>query len=806
MKRQEFNDILKKRVLVLDGATGTELQKRGMPLGVCPEQWVLENPEKIIEIQKAYRDAGSDVVYTCTFGGNRVKLAEFGLADKTEEINQRLAELSRQAAGKDGLVAGDLAPTGQFIRPFGDVPFETAVDVYKEQVRGLLKGGVDLFIIETMMDIQEARAALIAVRETCDLPVCVSMTFDQSGRTLTGTNPVTALITLQALGADAVGCNCSTGPADMLKVISAMQPYAKIPLIAKPNAGLPKLVDNKTVFDMTPEEFGTHIPAFIPAGVGLIGGCCGTSPKYIEQVRTRVKGLKPVLPQPQEIFAISSARKTVFAGQGRPIAVIGERINPTGKKKLQEELREGKTMEVRKFAQEQIEKGATILDVNVGMPGIDERETMVKMVELLAPMVDTPLCLDSASPEVLEAALRIYPGRALINSISGEQSRITKLLPIAAKYGAAFVLLPLSDAGVPETAAERFSIIENVFSKAKQYGYHKHDLVVDGLVMTVSSDQKAAQETLKVINWCTNSFNACTVVGLSNVSFGLPERGWVNSAFLAMAASHGLTMVIANPSSELLMQIKMASDVLTERDKNSMQYIAFCAQAGGSKQEDKAQKPTMSAPERLYDAVLKGDKDNIPALLETALKDGLSAQDAVEQRLIPAIMQVGELFDKKTYYLPQLIQSAETMKAAFEILEPLLAAGPAPAKKKTTAVLATVKGDIHDIGKNIVGLMLKNYGFIVHDLGKDVSAEEIVQKAIETKAEIIGLSALMTTTMVEMKKVVDLARSKGIASKFIIGGAVVNDQYAKEIGADGYAGDAHAAVKLAEQLASAGKP
>ena len=800
MNRQQFSDILKKRILVLDGATGTELQKRGMPTGVCPEQWVLEHPEVIIEIQQAYRAAGSDVVFTCTFGGNRVKLAEFGLGDKAEEINQKLAELSRKAAGKDGLAAGSLGPTGQFIRPFGDVPFETAIDVYKEQVRGLLKGGVDFFIIETMMDIQEARAALLAVRETCELPVCVTMTFDQSGRTLTGTDPITALITLQALGASAVGCNCSTGPADMLRVISAMQPYAKIPLIAKPNAGLPKLIDNKTVFDMKPEEFGSHIPAFIPAGVGLIGGCCGTSPKYIEQVRSRIKGLKPVSPDPQKVLAVTSARKTVFAGPGRPTVVIGERVNPTGKKKLQEELREGKTIEVRKFAQEQIEQGATVLDVNVGMPGIDERATMIKMVELLAPLVDAPLCLDSASPEVLEAALRIYPGRALINSISGEQSRITKLLPVAAKYGAAFVLLPLSDEGVPETAAERFAIIKKVFNKAKRHGYEKHDLVVDGLVMTISSDQKAAQETLKVISWCTDSFGCCTVVGLSNVSFGLPERGWVNAAFFAMAASRGLCMVIANPSSELFMQIKMASDALTARDKNSMHYIAFCTKGGKGGTEKKEQKQVVSAPEQVYNAVLQGDRDNIKTILELALKEGLSAQDAVEQRLVPAIMQVGELFDKKIYYLPQLIQSAETVKAAFEFLEPLLAAGPQPAKKKAIAVLATVKGDIHDIGKNIVGLMLKNCGFIVHDLGKDVSAEDIVQKADETKAELVGLSALMTTTMVEMKHVISLARSKGVASRFMIGGAVVNEQYAQEIGADGYAADAHAAVKLAERL------
>jgi len=792
---------MREHVLVLDGATGTELQKRGMPLGVCPEQWVLDNPGVLVAIQKEYRDAGSDVVYTCTFGGNRIKLAEFGLGDKTREINQCLAELSRKAMGKDGLVAGDLAPTGQFIKPFGNVPFEDAVDVYKEQVRGLLDGGVDFFVIETMMDIQEARAALLAVKESCDLAVCVSMTFDQAGKTLTGTDPVTALITLQALGADAVGCNCSTGPQDMLNIISAMRPYARIPLLAKPNAGLPKLIDGKTVFDMMPDKFGSFMLSFISQGVGLIGGCCGTSPEYIKQIRSQVTRMKPVPPDPKRIFAVNSARKTVFAGSDRPLVVIGERINPTGKQKMQEELKEGKTLEVKKFAQEQIEKGASILDVNVGMPGINERDTMIKIVEQLSAIAEAPLCLDSASPEVLEAALRMYPGRALINSISGEKSKLKKLLPLAAKYGAAFILLPLSEKGVPETAEERIQIIENVFAEAQKFGYQKHDFVVDGLVMTVSSDQKAAQETLKVISWCTNMFGCNTVVGLSNVSFGLPERGWINATFLAMAAGHGLTMVIANPSNDMLMRIKMASDVLTSRDPNSMRYIGFCWENKEEAERPRTHKRVLKPAEQLYDAVLMGDRDNIRTLLDAALREGLSASDAVEQRLIPAIMQVGILYEKKIYYLPQLIQSAETLKDAFEILEPLLAPGKKSGRKKAIVVLATVKGDIHDIGKNIVALMLRNYGFTVHDLGKDVPAEEIIRKATETKADIVGLSALMTTTMVEMKQVIDHARKSNLGSRFMVGGAVVNEHYAKEIGADGYAKDAHAAVKLAESLA-----
>lgn len=801
MNKKDFLDYLRQSVMVLDGATGTELQKRGMPRGVCPEIWAIENPDVIINIQSDYIKAGSNTVYTCTFGGNRVKLSEFGLGDRVVEINRKQAQLSKEAVGENGFVAGDLAPTGLFVRPFGDMPFEEAVDIYKEQVKGLLEGGVDFFVIETMMDIQEARAALIAVKESCDLPVCVSMTFDANGRTLTGTDPVTALVTLQSLGADVVGCNCSTGPQDMIKIIKAMKPYAKVPLIAKPNAGLPKLIDGKTQFDMSPEEFGSYVKEFVEAGVNLLGGCCGTSPLYIKEISKNINGLKPKAPDARKVSAVTSARSTVFVDPEEPVAVVGERINPTGKKKLQEELRQGKTSEVRRFALEQVEKGAKILDVNAGMPGIDEKETMVKIVELLVPMVDAPLCLDSSSPEVLEAALRVYPGRALINSISAEKVKLEKLLPITAKYGAMFILLPLSDEGVPQTAEERYEIVESVFNEASGYGFEKEDIVVDGLVMTVSADQKAALETLKVIDWCTNTFGCGTIVGLSNVSFGLPERGWINSAFLAMAIGRGLTMAILNPSSDTLMSIKMASDVLKVKDKNSKKYIEYFANIKDDKPVTVEKKNTASAVERVYEAVVKGDRENVRQFIDDALKEGVEPSVIVDNHLIPAITRVGDLYDKKEYFLPQLIQSAEAMKEAFGFVEPLLKKEESDGKNsKVGVVLATVKGDIHDIGKNIVGLMLKNYGFEVFDLGKDVSAEQIVKKAKEMNAAIIGLSALMTTTMLEMGEVVSLAKKEGIASKIMIGGAVVNDDYAKEIGADGYCQDAYGAVKLAGKL------
>lgn len=799
MDRIAFKRLTQEKVIILDGATGTQLQKRGMPAGVCPEQWVIEHPEVIIDVQKAYIDAGADIVYTCTFGGNRVKLDEFGLGEKTFEFNKRLAQLSRQAAGSKALVAGDIAPTGRFIKPFGDMLFEECVDAYKEQVEGLLEGGVDLFVIETMMDIQEARAALLAVKESCSLPVMVSMTYDSDKRTLTGTDPVTALITLQSMGADAVGCNCSTGPTDMIEIIKLMKPYAKVPLLAKPNAGLPKLINGVSVFDMGAEEFGSYTADFAEAGVTLLGGCCGTSPEYIRELFIRSFGLTPKSVQSKTYCALTSSRKTVFFGEDMPVTVVGERINPTGKKKLQEELRQGMISEVQHLAEEQIGKGAQILDVNVGMPGIDERKTMIEVVEHLNSTVNVPLCLDSSSPEVLEAGLRIFPGRALVNSISFEKQKIEKLLPIAAKYGAMFVLLPLSDDGVPEYMDQRKDIVLKVFEEAQKYDYKKNDIVVDGLVMTVSSNQKAALETLKLIEWCSREFGCSTIMGLSNVSFGLPERSWVNAAFLAMAVDRGLTLAIANPSSDVLMNIKMACDVLSARDNGSINYISRFA---GEKHIHEPEKNTEErTSDRIYDAIIKGKKEEIVELIGFAIKEKIPPEDIVDRLLIPAINEVGMLFDEKKYFLPQLIRSAETMKIGFDQVEPLLKAeGIQKKKEETTIILATVKGDIHDIGKNIVGLMLKNYGFKVHDLGKDVSAERIVSEARRTGAQIVGLSALMTTTMVEMKEVISLAKKEKLNCRFMIGGAVVNEDYAREIGADGYSKDAYEAVALAKKL------
>jgi len=804
MVKDNIQDAVRKKICFLDGATGTELQARGMPDGVCPELWCIDNPECISSIHRDYKDAGADIVYACTFGANRYKLEQYGSVD-VGRINRDLALLAKKAAGDSAWVAGDIAPTGRFIEPFGDLGFEDAVNCYKEQALGLIDGGVDLFVIETMIDIQEARAALIAVKEVSDLFVMVSMTYEPHGCTLNGTDPMTALITLQSLGADALGCNCSTGPDDMIHIIRSMKPYAKVPLIAKPNAGLPRLVDGKTTFDMGPEEFKSFGKAFVEAGVNLLGGCCGTTPEHIRALKKEIGGLGPKPPVRESISAVSSARKTKILDKDAPVTIIGERINPTGKKDLQHELAEGKMSLVRTYAREQASAGAGLLDVNAGMPGIDEVGTLKDMVCELAIKQDTPLCIDSSNIEAIETVLRIYPGRALINSISGEEQKLDRLLEIAAKYGSMFILLPLAGRKIPKTCEQRQVIIEDIFAKALVYGFTKDDIIVDAITMAVSADQGAAVETLRTIQWCSKEFGIHTVLGLSNVSFGLPERKWINAAFVAMAASHGLSMAIANPMSDEFMSIKLASDVLTTKDRQATAYIERYSRAdrsgpGGSGSGPLAERPEdLPIDKKVYNAVIEGNREDITDIIDQAITQKADLQMLVSDSMIPAIRKVGELYDKKVYFLPQLIASAEAMKKGFEHIEPYLKQAGAKDEKRARVILATVRGDIHDIGKNIVGLMLKNYGFDVIDLGKDVPTQTIVDAIREYNPDIVGLSALMTTTMTNMKDTIEHVVKEGLSCRFMVGGAVVTRTYAQSIGAS-YAKDGVDAVRVAEGL------
>jgi len=651
-----LKDRIRERIIILDGATGTELHKRGMPPGVCPEIWCLENPDIISDVHAGYRDAGADIVYTATFGANRIKMSQYGAYDVVE-INRELTLLARRAVGVDVLLAGDICSTGRFVRPFGDLDFEEAIEAYKEQVGGLLDGGVDLFVIETMMDIQETRAALIAVKELTDKFTIVTMTYEENGRTLNGTDPVTALITLQ-IGADAVGCNCSTGPEEMIKLIEAMKPWATIPLVAKPNAGMPELVDGKTMFNMSEDRFASFGAEFVSKGVNLLGGCCGTTPEHIRRLKETVAGRRPVLPVRDSISALSSARASVILEGERTLSIVGERINPTGKKALQQELREGRMSLVRTMAKEQENRGASLLDVNAGMPGIDEKETMLDAIGNLSVASELPLVIDSSNIDVIEAALRLYPGRALINSISGESEKTARLLPVAAKYGAMFILLPLADGNVPETAEERKKIIEDVFEKAAALGFTKADIAVDGLFMAASSNFKAPMETLKTIEWSSNVFKANTIVGLSNVSFGMPERKWLNASFLAMAISKGLTMAIANPEVEEFINTKLAGDVLAGRDRDASRYISHFSQMPPKVKQGDASSPEAPA-DPVFQAILDGNREDIEQLLSGAMDSGMGAQKMVDESMIPAITEVGALFDRREYFLPQLIASAE---------------------------------------------------------------------------------------------------------------------------------------------------
>lgn len=816
MTKKEFREFVNKGPIILDGATGTNLMAAGMPIGVCPEAWILEHKEVLLNLQRGYVEAGTNIVYAPTFTGNRIKLEEYGLADRITEINTELVRLSREAVGDKALVAGDMTMTGQQLFPLGELMFEELVEVYKEQASILDKAGADLFVVETMMSLQECRAAVLAIKEVSDKPVMVTLTYNEDGRTLYGTPPEAAVVVLQSLGVDVIGINCSTGPMEMIEPVKIMAEYATIPILAKPNAGLPELVDGETVYRMTPEEFAEAGAALVEAGAAIVGGCCGTTPEHIAALTAKVKGMELITPLKSHRRILSSERKAVEIDLDGNFLVVGERINPTGKKKLQAELREGRLDLVRNMAMDQESNGAAILDINMGMNGIDELQMMKKVIYEVSSTVDCPLCIDSSHVDVIEEALKIYPGRALINSISLETEKMEKLLPVAAKYGAMFILLPLSDAGLPQNIAEKKAIINEIYDKALALGMSHADIVVDGLVATIGANANAAVECFETIDYCKNEKKLPTICGLSNISFGLPERGYVNTAFLTMAINRGLTMAIANPSQDLLMNAAFASDMLLNRPSSDIRYIEHMnkfteknaqfetvrvnkAAASGEAASGEGRVSKELSENPVFKAVLKGSKETIISEVDKVLADGAEPDAIINDYLIPAINEVGELFNSKKYFLPQLIGSANTMKEAIDYLEPKMerksAGGDMP-----TLVIATVEGDIHDIGKNLVVLMLKNYGYNVIDMGKDVKCEDIVDLAIKEDAAIIGLSALMTTTMMRMKDVVELCKEKGCKSKVVIGGACITQSFADEIGADGYSKDAADCVKLVERL------
>ena len=781
------------------------LQARGLTAGVSPEVWCLSNPDVLKGIHLDYARAGANVLTTNTFGGTRFKMpADIDIAD----FNRAMANAARRAADEAGgnvFVAGSVGPTGHFLKPLGDLTSEELVEGYKEQMRGLVDGGVDLLLMETHFDIAELRAAIVAAREVCSLPVGASMTFE-NGVSLTGTSPEVFVETVANMGVDLVATNCSAGPEQMVAVVEQMLAVSPVPVLVMPNAGLPELdASGNTVFRLNPTSFAEQTRKFAEMGVRCMGGCCGTTPDHIAALCKAVADVpcKPVEDRSSGLVVTSRASLVRF-GARYPVRIIGERINPTGKKQLISELQNGQFTTCMMFVQEQLDSYAPLLDVNVGAPMVDETVLLPELIQRIVAQHPVPLAVDTSNMDALEKALTVYPASPLVNSISGEPGRMERLGPLCRKYGAPFILLPLKGRKLPVAASERIAIIEELLAQADSLGIPRRLIMVDVLALAVSSKAEAARACLETVRYCTDTLGLPTTIGLSNISFGLPARGLLNSTFLTMAAASGLSSCIAHPGNARIREALAAAEVLLNRDPNAERFIADYAEwKPGNTAVIGGGVVSGGAATTAFEAVVKGDKDNVIDLIRKELEAGVTPFDVVNRMLIPAITEVGDKYERKEYFLPQLLRSAETMQHGFAHLKPMLE-DEGGATVKPTIIMATVEGDIHDIGKNIVCLMLGNHGFNVVDLGKDVKAQTIVEAAAEHGAKLIGLSALMTTTMVRMQDTIDLLRERGMHDvKVMVGGAVVTQAFADAIGAHGYSLDAVAAVRLAQNLVAA---
>lgn len=801
-------DIFNRDYVLLDGAMGTMLQQKGMELGAIPETLNITKPDWIVDIHRQYIQAGANIVYANTFGANRYKMKESGYSVETL-IHAAIKNAREACKGTDTLVALDMGPIGQLLEPTGSLTFEEAYDIFKEEIEAA--EDADVIVIETMTDLMETKAAVLAAKENSKLPIMTTMTFEENKRTFTGCSVSAMCLTLEGLGVDALGVNCSLGPKDLLPIVEEISKWTTLPIIVKANAGLPDPVTNK--YNVLADEFSVICRKMLQYGVKILGGCCGTTPEYIKELKNMLNDAKQkgefVKPEIKRELAVCSPLKTVVVDQPR---IIGERINPTGKKRFKQALKENDMDYILGQAIEQIEAEADILDVNVGAPEIDEKAMMIKTVKALQGIVDVPLQIDSTKPEVLEAALRVYNGKPIVNSVNGEDKVLDAVLPVVAKYGAAVIGLALDENGIPDSVEGRVAIAEKIMKKAMSYGIPKEDIIIDCLVLTVSAEQKACLATLNALNIVKNQLGLKTVLGVSNISFGLPNREIVNKTFLTMALHSGLDLPIMNPNVSAMVWAVKTYKVLANIDENSIDFIEYSNNnvpettvATSVKNNEIKNDDSLgislssSEAEEILHAMETGMKNDGKNLIKEYLKEK-DAMTIINEMLIPALDVVGDKFEKGKIFLPQLILAADVAKECFEEIKTHLANSDSGSQSKGKIVLATVKGDIHDIGKNIVKVILENYGFDVIDLGRDVEPMRVVEATVENNAHLVGLSALMTTTLCSMEDTIQLLRENHVDCKVMVGGAVLTEDYAMQIGADYYAKDAKMSADIAKEV------
>ncbi|MBQ6272207.1 MAG: homocysteine S-methyltransferase family protein [Clostridiales bacterium] len=808
-----IRDYMKDHFLFLDGGMGTLLQEAGLQPGELPERWNVTHPEEIIRIQKSYYDAGSNVVLSNTFGANGLKFDDEELEQLVTAAVKNAREAARQSTGtQEKFVALDIGPLGKLLKPYGDYEFEDAVAMYAKTVKFGVAAGVDLVFIETMNDSYDTKAALLAVKENTDLPVFVSNAYGADGKLMTGASPAAMVAMLEGMHADAIGANCSLGPDQLVGVVEEYLEYASVPVLLKPNAGLPRAENGKTVYDVFPPEFSESVGKLLEKGVRIAGGCCGTTPDYIRAVVEKSKSITPVPVTEKNLSLVSSYTHAVKFGES-PI-LIGERINPTGKKRFQQALRENDIDYILGEALKQQDAGVQLLDVNVGLPEIDEPAFLLRAVRELQAVTDLPLQLDTTDPVAMEAGLRAYNGKAMVNSVNGKEEVMSVIFPLVAKYGGFVVALTLDEGGIPDTAEERVAIAEKIIKRAADYGIDKKDLIFDPLAMTISADTTAALATMQAVHRIRHDLKVNTSLGISNVSFGLPSRNIITSTFFALCLQDGLSAAIMNPYSQEMMNVYHAFRALHNMDENCMDYITYAQNLPA---------PTMTAPaagaapaaggeaaasgsgegpsSELQKAIVRGLKEKTGSLTKAMLAEK-KPLEIIQSEVIPALNIVGADFEKKKVYLPQLLMAAEAAKSAFEEVKVAMAASDEgnSGSSRCPFVIATVHGDIHDIGKNIVKLILENYGFAVSDLGKDVPEQTVVDEVVRLHAPIVGLSALMTTTVPAMEETIKLLREQAPWAKVCVGGAVLTQEYADAIGADRYCRDAMETVRYAEEI------